>query len=148
MASTTASVSCRICCRFSLNKHSISLFPRVHNSSDVANRISRVINCPVAADDGMSHYICRPCNRKFLAAETFIMLAKASYAKSITLAPTSELRLTPVNTPVKRSKDTSGLGVSPHTEVSRPAAKRQTVAGPGRRLNFSVENEGMIFIQI
>ena len=52
--------------------------------------------------------------------------------------------VTGTTTPRKRAKDTSGAGASPHTQVCRPAPKRQTVAGYGRRLNFCIEDDGMV----
>ena len=42
---------------------------------------------PITLDDGLSHHICRLCNRKFLSAESFIVLAKASYEKRRALPP-------------------------------------------------------------
>ena len=132
---------CRICSRSVISKHSVALFSRFQFSlfSGVAERLSRVINSPVVAISGHSEYICRPCNRKFLAAEAFIVLAKSSNEKqqlpSITSGHLSAV-VTGTTTPRKRAKDTSGAGASPHTQVCRPAPKRQTVAGYGRRLNF------------
>ena len=138
-----SSALCRICSRSVISKHSVALFSR----SGVAERLSRVINSPVVAISGHSEYICRPCNRKFLAAEAFIVLAKSSNEKqqlpSITSGHPSAV-VTGTTTPRKRAKDTSGAGASPHTQVCRPAPKRQTVAGYGRRLNFCIEDDGMV----
>ncbi len=36
---------------------------------------------PVSADDGHSPQCCRPCMRKFLAAECFVSMATNSYQK-------------------------------------------------------------------
>ncbi len=150
---TTESLSCRICCSFLSSSHCIAVFPDPKRySSDLAKRLSRVIEVPITPKDGLSQHICRPCNRKFLSAESFRVLAKASYEKSraplprpltgVTGSPTS----TRVVAPRKRSKDTSGVGVSPHTHLARPSAKRQTVGATGRRLCFPVQDNSKIKI--
>lgn len=115
--------------------------------SGLAERLSIVMDVPVSQNDGLSQYICRPCNRKFLAAESLRVLAKASYDKC--RAVLSGSRSVHVGSPKsskvaprKRSKDTSGVGVSPHTHSARPSAKRQTVGTSGqRRLSFPVQDE-------
>ena len=96
----------------------------------------------MAPNDGFSKFICRPCNRKFLSAESFRALAKASYDKSrVSLSSSSSPKSSQVQVTRKRPKDTSGVGASPHTNQSRPVAKCQTVGVPGRRLNFSVRDK-------
>ncbi len=146
---TAESVNCRICSSCVSSKHSIALFSRKDKSLDIADRLSRVIGMPVVQNDGHSWYLCRPCNRKFLSAEALIKLAKASYEKSIPSLPTPRTPPT-VSTsisyragdgPRKRTKDTSGDGISPHTQRARPTAKRQTVGSSGRRLAFPVQND-------
>ena len=63
------------------------------------------------------------------------MLAKASYEKSRAslsgsfTGETGSPKSSRITAQRKRSKDTSGVGVSPHTHQARPTAKRQTV-GP------------------
>ena len=95
----------------------------------------------------VSKYICRPCNRKFLAAESLRVLAKASYDKcrAVQARPPSVHVGSPKSSkvaPRKRSKDTSGIGVSPHTHRARPPAKRQTGGTSGqRRRSFPVQGE-------
>ena len=158
---TRETALCRICST-SLTKQSISLFSRecIASDSGLAERLSRVIDVPVIANDGLSQHICRPCNRKFVSAESFRVLAKASYEKNRTsLAKASyEKNRTSLPRPLtgvtgspksthasrKRSKDTSGVGVSPHTQQVRPTAKRQTVGASGRRLCFRVQDESKI----
>ena len=49
--------------------------------SSLAERLSIIIDVPVSQNDGLSQHICRPCNRKFLAAESLTVLAKDSYIK-------------------------------------------------------------------
>ena len=115
---------------------------------------------PVVPKDGLSQHICRPCNRKFQAAESLRALARASYEKSRASRPltgvTGSHKSSPsrpltsvagspkssrVMAPRKRSKDTGGVGVSPHKHQARPTAKRQTVGASGRRLCFPVQDE-------
>ena len=146
---TRETALCRICST-SLTKQSISLFSRecIASDSGLAERLSRVIDVPVIANDGLSQHICRPCNRKFVSAESFRVLAKASYEKNRTSLPRPLTGVTgsPKSTHAsrKRSKDTSGVGVSPHTQQVRPTAKRQTVGASGRRLCFRVQDESKI----
>ena len=102
------------------------------------------------------------CNRKFQAAESLRALARASYEKSRASRPLTGVTGSPksspsrpltnvagspkssrVMAPRKRSKDTSGIGVSPHTHQARPTAKRQTVGASGRKLCFPVQDESM-----
>ena len=68
---------------------------------------------PITLDDGLSHHICRLCNRKFLSAESFIVLAKASYEKRRALPPRPLTSVTGSPTSIlgsKKSEDTSGVG--------------------------------------
>ena len=146
---TAESLSCRICCSFVSSTHCIALFSKDSKTSGLAERLSRVTDVPVVPKDhGLSQHICRPCNRKFQAAESLTALARASYEKSKPSRPLTGVIGSPksspsrpltsvagspksscVMAPRKRSKDTSGVGVSPHTHQARPTAKRQTVWG-------------------
>ena len=142
---TAESLSCRICCSFVSSTHCIALFSRECKRSGLAERLSRVIDAP---NDGVSQYICRPCNRKFLSAESFRVLAKTSYDKSRGALPRPSSVGSPKSSevaPRKRSKDTSGVGVSPHTRTARPSAKRQTVGASGqRRLILPVQDKSKL----
>ena len=71
----------------------IAVFPKGCPSSDLTERLSRITDIPITLDDGLSHRICRLCNRKFLSAESFIVLAKASYEKTSTHAGLSQVSL-------------------------------------------------------
>ncbi len=147
---TAESLSCRICSNFVSSSHCIAVFSR---TSCIAERLSRVTDVPVTLNDGLSKHICRPCNRKFLSAESFRVLAKTSYEKRGTPLPrptgvTGSPKSARGVAPRKRTKDTSGVGVSPHTHQVRPSAKRQTVGGAsGRRLCFSVQDKSKINIK-
>lgn len=136
MAAIVPSISCRVCCRIDLHTHTVALFSGEQKSSRFSDRLSKVLDIPVERDDGLSPYICRPCNRKFLSAEAFIALAKSNYDKSSRSQSGSHTQ--PAS---RRSKDTSGVGVSPDTHTARPSAKRQTIGVFGRRLTFPVQNE-------
>ena len=59
-------------------------------------------------------------------------------------SPAAPRALTLQDASRKRSKDTSGVGVSPHTQQVRPTAKQQTVGASGRRLCFRVQDESKI----
>ena len=144
---TAETLSCRVCCSFMSSTHCIAVFSRESMRSGLAERLSVVLDVPVVPNDGLSKYICRPCNRKFLAAESLRVLAKASYDKcrAVQARPPSVHVGSPKSSkvaPRKRSKDTSGIGVSPHTHRARPPAKRQTGGTSGqRRLSFPVQGE-------
>ena len=112
-------------------------------TTDSPGRLSRIIDLPVTADDGLSQHICRPCNRKFIAAESFRSSAKTSYERkgfhvSVLGSPQSSPKVPSVASICtrKRTKDTSGIGASPYTSKARPLAKRSTTGVPGRRLAF------------
>ena len=129
--------SCRLCSSTVNAKHSVALFS---SDSSFPNQLSSIIDLPVVASDGLSHYICRPCNRKFLAAECFRSTAKTSYEKEGFQVPGL---VSPQNSPKrpldasrKRTKDTGGIDTSPCTSQCRPLAKRSTTGVPGKRLAF------------
>ncbi len=120
-------------------------------ASGLAERLSKVTDVPFTPNDGLSKHICRPCNRKFVSAESFRILAKASYEKNRAslLRPLTRVTGSPksISSSRKRPKDTSGVGVSPHTHQVRPTAKRQTVRGAsGRRLCFPVQDESKLIV--
>eukprot|EP00731_Ephydatia_muelleri_P029160 Em0020g804a len=102
------------------------LFSSVSLASGLADRLSRVVDAPVAADDGQSRFICRSCKIKFMAAESFRTIAKETYQKN-----NGSLKFNLSGTGRKRTKNTSGPGASPHTNQCRPVAKRS-----GRRLTY------------
>ena len=112
---------CRICSRSVISKHQCGT---VFKFRRCVERLSRVINSPVVAISGHSEYICRPCNRKFLAAEAFIVLAKSS----------NEKQQLPLRSISSRQLIVELVLLLTHRCVEAP--KRQTVAGYGRRLNF------------
>ena len=129
MESTNDS-ACRICGTHVTATHCVTLFSRESLATSTPDRLSKVAAVPVARDDGLSRVICRPCNRKFLVAESFQVTAKCTYEKSVYSATR------------KRSKDTSGIMVSPHTEQCRPVAKRLTwIPMAGRRLVFPTNDD-------
>ncbi|KAL5517217.1 hypothetical protein EMCRGX_G002720 [Ephydatia muelleri] len=106
-------------------------------ASDLANRLSKVADVPVAPDDGLSRFICRSCKHKLVSGECFRTTARASYEKNKdTLISTGSAMDSQVQVTNKRTKDTSGPGASPHTRQCRPVAKRLTPEHPGRRLTY------------
>ena len=119
-----------------LPKLSIALFTKDGLDKDLPGMISRVVDLPVSREDGLSPYLCRPCMRKFQAAETFRSMAKSSYEKQGYNKPAPPLHSPVVYGYRKRTKDTSGFEASPHTTQARPLAKRSTLAVGGKRLAF------------
>ena len=147
---TEETVLCRICSNFVDCKHSISLFSRECLASGLAERLSKVTDVPVTPNDGLSQHICRPCNRKFISAESFRILAKASYEKNRTSLPRPLTGVTgsPKSTRSsrKRSKDTSGVGVSPHTHIRSDQQLSGRLLGrlEGRSVSVSVSRMRVI----
>ncbi len=62
------------------NSHT-ALFSSDCLSKDLPVRLSALLQLPVSADDGHSPQCCRPCMRKFFAAESFVSMATNSYQK-------------------------------------------------------------------
>ena len=127
--------SCRLCC---LPSTQLLFFSIDSVRAGTPGRPSSIVDLPVTADDGLSQYICRPCNRKFTAAESFRSTARMSYERkgfeklSVHSSPKPPL----VETTRKRTKDTNGIDASPHTSLARPLAKRFTTGVHGRDLLF------------
>ncbi|KAL5500465.1 hypothetical protein EMCRGX_G012030 [Ephydatia muelleri] len=133
----TTSKSCRICGNALSPTHFIALFSGESLASDLANRLSKVADVPMAPDDGLSRFICRSCKHKLVSGECFRTTARASYEKNKdTLISTGSAMDSQVQVTNKRNKDTSGPGASPHTRQCRPVAKRLTPEHPGRRLTY------------
>ena len=133
----TTSKSCRICGSVVSPTHCVALFSRESLASDLADRLSKLADVPVAPDDGLSRFMCRSCKNKLVSAEYFRTTAKASYEKNKdTLIATGSAMGSLVQVTNKRTKDTSGPGASPHTRQCRPVAKRPTPEHPGRRLTY------------
>ena len=137
---------CRFCGSTVLPKLCVGLFSKEGLEKDLPGRVSRVVELPVSREDGLSPHLCRPCMRKFQAAEAFRSLARSRYEKrGYSQAPPPH----PVHTPGahgsrKRTKSTSGFEASPHTLQARPSAKRSTIAVAGRRLAFTPSENSKI----
>ena len=71
--------ACRICENKSV---CVTLFSRESLAANTPERLSRVAAVPVIQDDGLSHVICCPCNRRFQLAESFQDTAKSTHEKS------------------------------------------------------------------
>ena len=61
----TMSKSCRICDSVLSRTHYVALVSRESLASDLANRLSKVADVPVASD-GLSRFICIPCKNKLI----------------------------------------------------------------------------------
>ena len=125
------SKSCRICDSVLSCTHYVALFSRESLASDLANRLSKVADVPVASEDGLSRFICIPCKNKLMYFRT---TTKATYEKNkdptlIASGSNSQVQVT--------NKRTSGPGASPQTKQCTPGAKRLTPEHPGRRPSSS-----------
>ena len=117
--------------------HYVTLFSRESLASDLANRLSKVADVPVASD-GLSRFICIPCKNKLMSGEYFrtTAKAKATYEKNKDPTLTASGSNSQVQVTNKRTKDSSGPGASHQTRQCRPGAKRLTPEHPGRRLTY------------
>ena len=114
----------------------VHIFSRESLASDLANRLSKVADVPVASEDGLSRFICIPCKNKLMPGEYFRTTAKATYEKNKDPTLTASGSNSQVQVTNKRTKDSSGPGASPQTRQCRPGAKRLTPEHPGRRLTY------------
>eukprot|EP00731_Ephydatia_muelleri_P010106 Em0005g692a len=110
---------------------------RLLAQQDLANRLSKVADVPVASD-GLSRFICIPCKNKLMSGEYFrtTAKAKATYEKNKDPTLTASGSNSQVQVTNKRTKDSSGPGASPQTRQCRPGAKRLTPEHPGRKLTY------------
>ena len=125
-ATRTMSKSCRICDSVLSRTHCVALFSRESLASDLANRLSKVADVPVASEE--SRFICIPCKNKLMSGEYFRTTAKATYEKNKSTTLVASGSNSQVQVTNKRTKDSSGPEASPQTRQYRPAAKRLTPA--------------------
>ena len=78
--------SCRLCSSAVAPVVPVAQFFRESQGADIPGRLSRVLDLPMTERDGLSKCICKPCKRKFLAAESFRAMAKSAYDKSLLIA--------------------------------------------------------------
>ncbi len=136
---TVAVTSCRVCCIALTSTHCAAIFSISAIDTNVPERLSKALDLPVANHDGQPAHLCRGCNKKFLAVESFRSLAKSSHDRHVGSLSSSRSPIAS-RIPVKRTKDTSGVGASPHTARYRPVAKRRTSGVPGRRLAYPIRD--------
>ena len=108
------SKSCRFCDSVLSRTHYVAHYSRESLASDLANRLSKVADVPVASEDVLSIFICIPCKKKLMSGEYFRTTAKATYEKNkdpTVIASGSNSQVQVTN---KRTKDSSGPGASPH----------------------------------
>ena len=129
-----ASRTCRLCQAAAAASHAVSLFSRASAKNNLPNRISSLLDVSIDASDGFPQYVCMKCKRRLESLESaaedlkaFRTQAKDSYASF----------LTPMLTPLKRTKESSGEdGVSPDIVQARPRHKRRTTFAEPKRLDF------------
>ena len=97
--------------------HCIALFSKDSKTSVLAERLSRVTDVSVVPKDGLSQHICRPCNRKFQAAESLRALTRASYENSRASRPLTGVTGSPKSSP---SRTLASVAGSPKSSPSRP----------------------------
>ena len=110
-------VVCRLSFSQVVPKHSVALFSKGAIHADLAGRFCRLAQVPVSEDDGHSKYLCKICKNRFTS-----LVAKLQSFSSMAKPVGSPRQLTPSCR--KRVRDTSGVGVSPHTAQGRQRSKR------------------------
>ena len=119
---------CHLCPTATPANHAILLFGTKAVEECLASRINDLLDVSVDANDGLPQQVCRVCKRRVGSLERsaedlkqFKILARDSYR---TLSSRGSL---------KRTKESSGGGVSPDTVRVRPPPKRLTQ----RQLSFA-----------
>ncbi len=145
MASNIVHV-CRFCSNGIPPKNSAHLFSSEALRNDLPGRLSTLLHIPVCPDDGHPCHYFRPCMRKFLAAESFVLASKSSYeSRSREGVESSPVRST-LQSVRKRGKNSSGPDVSLFTTSRQPLSKRSTGGAPGRRLAFEPCEYSPVFV--
>ena len=113
----------RVCCFCKLtiagsNKDWTSLFSSGAMKQDWVSRIKDLLELNITSDDGLPHYMCGKCRRRFEHLER----AQADLREFQRQAKESCRVL--ARRVLKRAKDSSSSVVSPDTERSRPPPKR------------------------
>ena len=73
--------SCRLYCNTVAPRHSVALFSIDSVRAGTQGWLSSILDLSVNNDDSLSQRICRPCYRKFIAAESFRSTARISYKR-------------------------------------------------------------------
>ena len=129
-----SSYSCRLCGAPILSKHAVAIFSlTAAKQRRLSTRIKDLLDIEVGLDNGLSQHICQRCKRRLETLERaaedlrdFHSQARRNYQRLLAAHRGS----------LKRPKETSAsVGVSPDTQKSRPAPKRQTAR---RHLHFAL----------
>ena len=128
---------CRLCLSEVRRNHCTALFSKESLKDDLPARLSGLLLVDLSQDDQLSPYICRKCKSNFQSLESklkaFRLIARVSQERVLsasTAGSPQQVSRSPMC--LKRVKDTSGIGVSPHTAQARPQSKR-----PASRRLFS-----------
>ena len=119
---------CRLCRSLTAENRCVSLFTSSGLQQGWSSRINHLVAVPVASGDGLPKHICRACKTRLEVLER----AAKDLLSFRELAKRSHSTLVLPKGPLKRTKVSSGDGVSPDTAHARPPAKKLST----RRLDF------------
>ena len=114
-------LACRLCASEVERSRFIDVFGIEGRKQNLSSRLSKLLVVPVDQDDGLSPFVCRNCKLKFSTLETKLETFRAQARSCFDVS-----RVKVDDGQRKRTKDTSGDGISPFTSRSRPPAKRFT----------------------
>ena len=116
MASVKKTICCRFCRSLIPPNKTVHLFTNIAVQKNWPSRITQLLEVPVERQQQFSNYMCITCSSKIERLEravkelqAFRVMARCSYDR--------------VQGPLKRVKQTSGVGVSPDTTRARPQSK-------------------------
>ena len=116
MASVKKTFCCRFCRSFFPPNKTVLLITNIAVQKNWPSRITQLLEVPVERQQQFSNYMCITCSSKTESLERavkelqgFRVMARCSYDR--------------VQGPLKRVKQTSGVGVSPDTTRVRPQSK-------------------------
>ena len=118
-----SSLLCRLCQSSSPSDTAVNLFSQTAAEQRLPDRITDLLDVPVARADGLPGHICCKCKRKLEHLEK--AAEELENFRSETKNTYSTLALK--RNELKRTKETSSsIGVSPDTLKARPPAKKLT----------------------
>ncbi len=114
-------VTCRFCMNVLDLKHCFSLFNKQGLANNFPTRFSKLLELPVEPCSWMSAHICRNYKTSLTSLEDKLAKARSSAKDSYIQMLPATISTDPT---LKRTKETSGVDVSPSTVKTLPPAKK------------------------
>ena len=114
---------CRLCHEKVKPNRSVYLFSHKGQAQEWTSKIGHILDLHIAADDGLSQYMCQKYKLRLLSLER--SLEDLSNFKQLARSLQSAATLQEIRGPLKRTKNTasSDIGLSPDTQRQRPPSK-------------------------